>query len=104
MAIASHRRHFAIIVTQASAIMQCDNVLDQWIRFFAIIKIFLNLQYYQSSFAIFDNFLRLEKLAKTSYTQFLINTKLQNNISKCKILLERANALFFTFKIKNSKF
>jgi len=61
---------------------------------FAIIKIFL-MRYYCSSFAIsffaildfFDNFLRLEKLAQTSYTQFLINTKLQNNKSNKEILL-----------------
>jgi len=64
MAIASHRRHFVIIVTQAKcdAIIRCDYDLDQCIRFFAIIKIFL-MRYYRSSFAImfcdfrfFDNF------------------------------------------------
>jgi len=42
--------------------------------------------------------LRLEKLAQTSYTQFLINTKLQNNKPNNEILLERDNALFFIFK------
>jgi len=43
------------------------------------------MRYYRSSFAIFDffvNFLRLEKLAQTSYTQVLIITKLQNNLIK----------------------
>jgi len=44
------------------------------------------MQYYHSSLAIifcdiFDKFLRLEKLAQISYTQFLINKKLQNNKS-----------------------
>jgi len=36
MAIALHRRHFAIFVTQAKcdAIIRCDNDLDQWIRLF----------------------------------------------------------------------
>jgi len=74
--------------------------------FFAIIKIFL-MQYYRSSFAIFDyfdNFLRLEKLAQTSCTQFLINTKMQNNNSNNEMLLERAKALFFMLQIKNNKF
>jgi len=48
------------------------------------------MQYYRSLFAIFnffDNFLRLEKLAQTSYIEFLINTKLQNNKSNKEILL-----------------
>jgi len=32
----SHRRYFVIFVTQS----KCDNDLDQWIQFFAIIKNF----------------------------------------------------------------
>jgi len=49
------------------------------------------MQYYRSSFAsIFCDF---QFSAQTSYTQFLINTKLQNN--KSNTLLERAYALFF---------
>jgi len=53
MAIALHRRHFAIIVTQAKcdAIIRCDIDLDNGFDFFfAIIKIFL--MRYRSSFAI----------------------------------------------------
>jgi len=42
-------------------------------------------------------FLRLEKLAQTNYTEFLFNTKLQNNKPNNKILLERANTLFFLY-------
>jgi len=61
-------------------------------------------RYYRSSYAIFDNFLGLEQLAQTSYTHILINKKLQNNKSNNEMLLERANALFFISKIKNSKF
>jgi len=52
------------------------------------------MRYYLSSSAIifaifdfFDNFLKLEKLAQTSYTEFLINTKLQNNKSNNEINL-----------------
>jgi len=49
--------------------------------------------------------LKLEKLAQTSYTQYLIIAKLQNNKSNNKILQERANALFFYIQNKkNSKF
>jgi len=36
--------------------------------------------------------------------QFLIKTKLQNNKSNNRILLERANALFFILKIKTINF
>jgi len=56
------------------------------------------MRYYLNLFAIlvfFNNFLKLEKLAQTSYTQFLINAKLLKNKSNNEILLERANALFF---------
>jgi len=61
------------------------------------------MQYYRSLFAIIFLrfsifsiiFLRLERLAQTSYTQFLINTKLQNNKSNNEILLKRAYAFFF---------
>jgi len=52
-------------------------------------------------FAIFDNFLRLEKLPQTSYTEFLINTKLQNNKSNKEILFMHS---FFVFKIKTVNF
>jgi len=69
--------------------------------FFATIKIFFDAilsQFvcdYFLRFSIFSViFLRLEKLAHASYTQILINTKLQNNKSNNEILLERANALF----------
>jgi len=88
----SHRRHFAIIDAQAKchAIIRCGKDLDQWIRFFfAIFEIFL-MRYYHSLFAIFnffDNFLRLEKIAQTRYTEFLNNTKLQNNKSNKEISL-----------------
>jgi len=37
-------------------------------------------------FDFFDNFLRLEKLAQTSYAEFLIKTKLQNNKSNNEIM------------------
>jgi len=103
MVIASHRRHFAIFVTQAKsdAIMIWTNGFD----FFAIIKFLM--RYYRSSFAInfftifdfFDNFLKLKKFAQTSYTYFLIKTKLQNNKSNNEILLVRASALFFILKL-----
>jgi len=42
--------------------------------------------------------LRLEKLVQTSYTELLINTKLQNNKSNNEIFLEWANALFSNLK------
>jgi len=61
------------------------------------------MRYYRSSFAIFDffdNFLRLEELAQTSYTEFLINTKLQNNKSNNEILLESAKYTFLYLKYK----
>jgi len=51
------------------------------------------MRYYRNSFAItffcdfFGNFLKLEKIAQTNYTEFLINTKLQNNKSNKEILL-----------------
>jgi len=87
---------------------KCDNDLDQWIQFFAIIEIFL-MRYYGSSLAIifcdfrfFDNYLRLEKLVHTSYTEFLINTKLQNKKSNKEIFLNCI--LFFVFKIKTVNF
>jgi len=78
--------------------------------FFVIIEIFwcdiiaVRLRLFFAIFDFFNNFLRLENLAQTSYTEFLINTKLQNIKSNDEILLERANTLFFVFKIKNSKF
>jgi len=94
----SHRRHFAIIDAQA----KCDAIMI-WTKgfdFFAIIEIFL-MRYYRSLFeiifAIFDcfyNFLRLRKLAQTSYTKFLINTKLQNNKSNNEILQIVFNFLY----------
>jgi len=58
------------------------------------------LRLFFAIFDFFDNFLRLEKLAQTSYTEFLISTKLQNNKSNNEILQERVNTLFFVFKIK----
>jgi len=109
MAIALHRRHFAIINTQAKcdAIIRYDNDLDQWIRFFcdnwnffdAILSHFV-CDYFLQFSILFDNFLRLEKLAQASYAEFLINTKLQNNKSNNEVLLERVNTLFFVFKIR----
>jgi len=80
----------SVATAKCEAIVRCDNDLDQWIRFFCDNNNFF-IRYYRSSFAIFDffdNFLRLEKLAQTSYTQFLINAKLQNNKSNNEILLE----------------
>jgi len=62
------------------------------------------LRLFFAIFDYFDNFLRLEKLAQTSYTQFLINKKMQNNKSNNEILLERANALFFILKTKTINF
>jgi len=89
MAIAS--KTFSDIVAQT----KCDNDLYQGPQglvcimdsiFYDNYKIFE--ANYHSSFAIFDFFdnffLRLQKLTQTSYTQFLINTKLQNNKSKMK--------------------
>jgi len=67
------------------------------------------MRYYRSSLAIifcdfrfFDNFLRLEKLAQTCYTEFLINTKLQNNKSNKEILL--IVYTLFVFKITTVNF
>jgi len=44
--------------------------------------------------------LKLEKLAQTSFTQFLINTKLSTNKSNNEILLKIANALFYVLNKK----
>jgi len=47
--------------------------------------------------------LKLEKLAQTSFTQFLINTKLQNNKSNNEIL-PVFNSYFFTIFILSCSF
>jgi len=51
-------------------------------------------------FDFFDNFLRLEKLAQTSYTEFSIITKLQNNESNNEILLKGLIHSFLCLKQK----
>jgi len=46
--------------------------------------------------------MKLEKLAHTSYTQFLISTKLQSNKSNNEILLKRANKYTLVY-VSNKK-
>jgi len=77
----SHRRHFVIIVMQAKfdAIMIWTNgfdfFCDNYNFFDAILSQFVYDYFLRfSMFSII--FLSLEKLAQTSYTQFLIKTKL----------------------------
>jgi len=68
--------------------------------FFAIIEIFwcdiiaVHLRLFFAIFDFFDNFLRLEKLAQTRYTEFLINTKLQNNKSNTLIFYKNRRLIF----------
>jgi len=81
-----------------------DSILIAIIEIIWCYIIAVRLRLFFAIFDFFDNFLRVEKLAQSSYTEFLISTKLQNNKSKNTLSMEKANTHFFVFKIKTVNF